>query len=122
MRPVNDPVEAVARAAAERLTREYGPRLTAQVEAALYARDTLRGPDQYIDPVALGSLIVSIATLAWTIYKDLRKKTSDLSPEVAARALRVELRRHTDGTPDSDKVTEVVVAEIVSGAGDTTEE
>lgn len=31
MKPVTDPIGAVARAAAERLTPEYGPRLTAQV-------------------------------------------------------------------------------------------
>ena len=49
---------------------------------------------------------------------DLRKKTSDPAPDVAARTLRVELRRHIDGTPDSDKITEVVVAEIVQGTGD----
>jgi hypothetical protein len=65
---------------------------------------------------------VCIATLAWTIYNDLRKKTPRPAPDVAARTLRVELRRHTDGTPDSDKVTEVVVAEIVGGAGGTPEE
>jgi hypothetical protein len=119
---MDDPVEAVARAAAERLTSEYGPRLTAQVEAALYARGSERGPEQYIDPAVLGSLIVSIATLAWTIYQDLRKKTPDPVPDVAERTLRVQLRQHTDGTPDSDKVTEVVVTEIVGGAGGTPEE
>jgi len=120
MNSVTDPVEAVARAAAERMAPEYGPRLKTDVEAALYARESQRGPEQYIDPVALGSLIVSIATLAWTIYSDLRKKTPDPAPEVAARTLRVELRRHTDGTPD--KITEVVVAEIVSGTGNAPEE
>jgi hypothetical protein len=36
--------------------------------------------------------------------------------------LRIQLRQHTDDTPDSDKITEVVVAEIVSGAGGTPEE
>jgi hypothetical protein len=117
MNPVTDPVEAVARAAAERLTPEYGPRIEADVEAALYARGSQRGPDQYIDPTALGSLIVSIATLAWTIYSELRRKTPDPKPEVAERTLRVQLRQHTDGTADSDKITEVVVAEIVNGTG-----
>jgi hypothetical protein len=118
MNPVTDPVAAVARAAAERLAPDYGPRLKPDVEAALYTREAQRGPDQYIDPVSLGSLIVSIATLAWTIYSDLRKKTPDPAPEVAARTLRVELRQHTDDTPDSDKITDVIVTEIVNGAGD----
>ena len=117
-RVMNDPVGAIAQAAARRLTPEYGPRLQSEVEAALYARDAERRPDQYLDPVTLGSLIVSTATLAWTIYNDLRKKAPDPPPDVAARTLRVELTRHTDTTPNSDKVTEVIVAEIVSGAGD----
>ncbi len=115
---MDDPVEAVARAAAQRLAPEYGPRLAVDVEAALYARGSERGPEQYVDPVALGSLIVSIATLAWTIYSDLRKKAPAATKEVAARTMRVELRRYGDATPESDKVTEVVVAEIVNGAGE----
>ncbi len=115
---MDDPVEAVARAAAQRLTPEDGPRLAVDVEAALYARGSDRGPEQYLDPVALGSLIVSIATLAWTIYSDLRTKAPEASKEVAARTLRVELRQYGDATPVAEKVTEVVVAEIVNGAGD----
>ncbi len=74
---MNDPVGAIAQAAARRLTPEYGPRLQSEVEAALYARDAERRPDQYLDPVTLGSLIVSTATLAWTIYNDLRKKAPE---------------------------------------------
>jgi hypothetical protein len=49
--------------------------------------------------VALAGLVVAIATLAWTIYNDLRKKTPNPAPEVAARTLRVELRRQGDGAP-----------------------
>src|ERR1035438_2417326 len=37
-----------------------GPRLTADVEAALYARDGERRPERYFDPVELGSFLVSV--------------------------------------------------------------
>ncbi len=46
-----------------------------QVEAALHQSDGR--PQQYVDPVAIGSLIVAIATLAWTIYKDQTKTTPE---------------------------------------------
>jgi hypothetical protein len=115
---MNNHIAAVARAAAERLTSEYGPQLAVDVEVALHARGPERDADQYADPVALASLIVSIATLAWTIYTDLRNKTPAPAPEVIARALRVEVGRYGDGTSDSDKITDVVVSEIIYGVGD----
>ena len=115
----DDSIAAVARAAAERLTPDYGPQLSADVEAALHGPGSHGSGyvlEQY-DPVALGSLIVGIAQLAYMFYANLKKKTPDTPPEVAARALREELRRHGDGTPDSDKIAEVIVAEVVYRAG-----
>lgn len=107
-----DPVEAIARAAAQRLTPEYGQRLDVDVEAALYARDSDRGPEQY-DPVSVGILIVAIATLAWSIYTEHKKKTPNAAPDVVKRTVRSELRRQVDVTPDSAKVSEVIITEIV---------
>jgi hypothetical protein len=72
---MTDPVSTGARAAAERLTPDFGPGLAADVEAALHTRGSQQRPEQYFDPISLGALIVSIATLAWTIYTDLKKKT-----------------------------------------------
>jgi hypothetical protein len=62
-----DPVEHTVRAAAHRLVAEHGPGLVTDVEAALHARGSAQRPEQYLDPVSLGSLIVSVATLAWTV-------------------------------------------------------
>ena len=63
------PVRTIARAVAKRLADEYGPELPAEVESALYRPSAGMGLDeeqrQYVDPVALGGLIVSVATLAW---------------------------------------------------------
>ena len=65
---MTDPVADAARSAAVILAADLGPSLPAEVEAALAARDTQQRPDRYLDPVSLASLIVAIATLAWTIY------------------------------------------------------
>jgi hypothetical protein len=113
---MDDPVGEIARATAQRLAPEHGERLQAEVEAALYARGATRGAEQYaIDPIALGTLIVAVATLAWTIYNDLRERKPEVAPEVAERELRVELRRFDIGGPERDRVTEIIVTEIVRG-------
>jgi hypothetical protein len=89
------------------------------IEAALPARGTARRPDQYIDPVSVGSLIVAIATLAWTVYSERRKKTPQPSPEVVARQVRAELREYDGpGTDDSGRITSIVVTEIIQAARD----
>ena len=116
---MTDPITAAARATAERLAAEYGPGLAADVEAALHARGTAQRPGQYLDPVSLGSLIVAIATLAWTIYSDQRKKTPEPSPGVVARHVRAELRKHSSTSQqETDRITEIVVTEIIQAARD----
>jgi hypothetical protein len=115
MKPVDDPVGDIARATAQRLAPEHGERLQAEVEAALYTRGTTSEPAQFVDPTALAGLIVSIATLAWTIYSDLRKEKPEVAPAVAERELRVELRRFGESGPERDRVDEIIVSEIVRG-------
>ena len=44
-----------------------GRGLVAEVKAVLAARDFAAPPSQYVDPVALASLIVAVAGLAWTV-------------------------------------------------------
>ena len=112
----DDPVAAAARAVASELSAQYGPRLPVDVEAALYARDSERPPDRFIDPVALGSLIVSIASLAWTIYSGRAKKAQKPTPEVLAREVRVAQRTRTDVTGTEEKIIEVVATEIIRAA------
>ena len=114
---MTDPIAAAARAAAGQLTASYGPGLAADVEAALHTSDAQTRPAQYVDPVSIGSLVVAIATLAWTIYNDQRKKTPAPSPDAVARAVRVELRAHSDTDPaDQEKITAIVVPEIIRRA------
>jgi hypothetical protein len=88
---MSDPVADGARAAAARLASRHGTRLPTDVEAALHSRDTQTRRDQYFDPISLGSLIVSIASLTWTIYKDRRSQGANPPNEVVIRAVRIEL-------------------------------
>ena len=81
--PISATARTAARAAAEQLGAEYGPGLAAEVEAALHAQGTVQRPDQYLDPVAVGSLIVAAATLAWDIYSKRRKRTAEPSSDNA---------------------------------------
>jgi hypothetical protein len=109
----NDPIAAASRAAADFLAAQYGSRLTTEVEAALHDRGSQHRPEQYFDPVSLGSLIVSIASLAWTIYTGLKQKTPNPAPDVVARTVRVELKTRGDTTAMSqDRITDIVVTEI----------
>lgn len=115
-----NPVAASARAAADRLAAEYGRGLAGEVEEALHSSRQGRQPERYLNPVSLGSLIVSMATLAWTIYTDLRRQSPDATPGVLARTLRVELRSSGTASASDDKIdekiTEVVVTEVIRAA------
>ncbi|MET8853620.1 hypothetical protein [Amycolatopsis sp. NPDC004625] len=108
-------VERTARAAARRLASADAPRLEIDVEVALHHRSTRPEPGQYLDPVTLGSLIVSTATLAWTVFKDLRTKTLKPKADIVARRVRIELPPAEDISPtDQDRVIEIIVEEIVN--------
>lgn len=87
---MNDHIADTARAVAARLADEHGPRLAAEVERELHEGDGRRGPDQYVDPTAIAGLIVSIASLAWTIYQDIRRRGGEPQTEVITRRIRVE--------------------------------
>jgi hypothetical protein len=114
----DDAAAAAARAAARRLSGEYGPRLTIDVEAALYARDGERHHDRYFDPVELGSFLVSVAALAWQICDSHRKKGEKPTLPVLAREVRVMLREHSDLDGTQQMIIEVVATEITKATED----
>jgi len=118
---VTDPAAQAARSAAAILAPAHGPALPAEVEAALAARDPGHRPGRYLDPVSLASLIVSIATLAWTVYNDQRtrdtKNTPD--PEAIARQIRITLREQDTILPaGTEHITEIIATEITRHASD----
>jgi hypothetical protein len=111
-----DPVADAARAAAEELAPQLGrPQLAMDVEAALYARGDggQQRPAQYVDPVALGGLIVAVATLAWQVYRDLRKDGTRPGHDTLTRIVRFRRREISDVDGTEQKVIEVIAAEII---------
>jgi hypothetical protein len=77
------PVDDIARRVAARLAADLSPALPEQVEQEL-ARDPLEQPsERLVDPISLGALIVSIASLGWTIYHDLKKDHATAAPDQA---------------------------------------
>ena len=107
-------VRRAARAAARRLADELDPGLRTQVEDALEAHDSDARPEQYFDPVTLGSLIVSAATLAWTIYKDQREKKPRPAPKMIIKQVELALPPGDLVPPvPRARVIEVVVEEIL---------
>ena len=114
-----DPIELGARAAAHRLTTPHTPTLTTDVEAALYTRETTTRPDQYLDPISLGALIVSVASLTWTVYNDLRKKTPTPHRDVISRHVRVQLDQTETPQPplsatDRDRYIDITIEETLN--------
>jgi hypothetical protein len=123
---MTDPVAEAARSAAERLAPSGDPRLAVEVEAALAARDGEQRPGQY-DPTAIagvvigaGSLIVSVAQLAWSIVSERGKGKNQAapSPEAVEREVRITMReRDVAVTAETERITEVVVAEVIRRLG-----
>lgn len=60
----------IARACARDLAPRYGPSLPVAVEDAL----TGRRPGHFVDGVDVASLVVSAASMAWTIYNDIAER------------------------------------------------
>ncbi|QLE75157.1 hypothetical protein FGW37_29310 [Streptomyces rectiverticillatus] len=137
-----NPAGRGARAAARRMTAAHGAHLEAQVEAALHVRGAGTGREagpgtgqgtgpgggagsgQYldVDPFALGSLIVSVASLAWTIYQDLRTRAPSPSRSVIARRVRIELPADGRTAPEErDRIIDIVVEEVTRDAEDGTQ-
>jgi len=115
---MTDLIAETARNAAHRLAADLGPALPTDVEATLHTGGAPPGPDRYLDPVSLGGLIVSVATLAWTVYTDLKKRTPAPSRDVVVRTIRVQLSDTANLDPATrDRIIDVVVSETASLAG-----
>jgi hypothetical protein len=114
---MTDPTAAGARAAAERLDRRYGPGLPSEVEAVLLDAEPGGQPERYIDPISLASLIVSVASLAWSIYSQRPGRAAAWRSDEIVRAVRTEMRRSEGvGHIPQCEVIEVVVAEVIQAS------
>jgi hypothetical protein len=115
------PVERIARSAAQRLARDGDlPAVVLEVERQLQLGDAGRAAERY-EPItiSLGALVVSIASLAWTVYTDLKKQTPRPDPEVLKRRLRIEVELPEQvSVADRDRVLDVIVEETMADSGD----
>ena len=73
-------------------------------------------PERFPNPVALGSLIVAIAALAWQVYRDIKNQNEKPTRDTLARRIRVERRTYTDLTAAEEKVIEILSAEVIQRA------
>jgi hypothetical protein len=114
---VTDPAAQAARSAAAILASEFGPTLPAEVEAALAARNTARRPDRFLDPVSFASLIVSIASFAWQIYTDQRRRTPEPEADSIACQVRTTLKEQEVPLPaGTERIITIVATEVTRNA------
>jgi hypothetical protein len=113
---MDEAAATAARSAAQRLAGELGGQLPGDVEAALRTRADAPARDQDVDPLSLAGLVVSVASLAWGIYRDLRRTGDAPQREVVERRPRVEVRELDTGTAPKqrNRIIEVVVDELLS--------
>lgn len=118
---IASPVDRIARSAAQRLARDGDlPALVPEVERQLQLGDADQPAERY-EPItiSLAALVVSIASLAWTVYTDLKKQTPRPDPEVLKRRLRIEAELPEQiSTADRDRVLTVIVEETMAHPGD----
>lgn len=116
---MNDPVAATSRAAAQRLTAEFGGGVVADLEAVLQGRPP-GAPDQFFDPISVSVLIVEVAHLAWSIYEGRHRRTekpAEAASEDLARRIRVKVgSTEPVTTAERDRIIEVVVTETINTA------
>ena len=99
----------------------HGPRLTAAVEAAIHAdggHQEQKTPSQYIDPIALGALIVAIAQFGYQVYTDRKDRGQQPPREAIAQAIRIERRKHSELTGEETEVIDIVSAKVIEHGDD----
>ncbi len=76
---------------------------------------------RFLEPattIALAGLLVSLASLAWTIYRDLKKDAAAPSPDVLARRLRLDADLPEAVTTERrERLIAVIVDEVIAGSG-----
>ena len=110
---------SIARLAAARLTATLGPDLPAQVDQELNA-DPLDPPKRLADPVSLAALLISVASLGWTIWHDLKKDHASSPRSEQADALAAALAPSSPpalAPPQRTLLVRVVAEETVRIAG-----
>jgi hypothetical protein len=116
-------VDTIARRSAAQLL-DVDPRLPDQIEQALTDDPLARPAERIIDPISLGALIVSIASLGWTVYHDIKKDRTTAGLDQVGKVQRLAEQLHQAGleirpvppdiTPERRaRIISVIAAEVV---------
>ncbi len=109
--PDAESVRRIARAAGARLADDLGPTLPLDVARALQPRR--RVDRRYdVDPIGLGGLIVSVASLAWTIYTDSRRRAKEPASQTIVHTLEVEFEMTHLDEEQRDLIIRVIEDEV----------
>jgi hypothetical protein len=112
----------IARRAAQRLAGEIDPTLPDLVEHEL-AKDPLeQSHKRPLDPISLGGLIVSLAALGWTIYRDLKNDRKAAQKSVAAKRVAGQLGEEAKANGWLAKFNEQQQSLIINGIAQATVE
>jgi hypothetical protein len=112
---------AIARNLATRFTQDLGERLPALTERALDDGLDEETPFRSADPsqvLAFASFLVSLASLTWTVYKDLRAQQSVASDVALLKGMMLE-RLRAEATPPR-ALPEPVCVRVLEAAVDET--
>jgi hypothetical protein len=92
---MHSPQDEIARHVAAKLAKTTDPNLPQLVEGVLADPETKNSAQMFDAAIAIGlaSLLVSIASFAWTVYMDLKKSTP--KPDKAILARKTRLKFHT---------------------------
>ena len=104
---------------------DIDPSVTDRVEQALADDPLSRPAERILEPISLGALVVSIVSLGWTVYRDIKKDraTTRLDQAEKIRRLTKQLREaeQEDGREPADltpqqrtQIISVIAAEIVA--------
>jgi hypothetical protein len=85
----------IARRAAVRLAEPIDTALPDKVEKELSKDPFSRTPDRVLDPISVASLIVSLVSFGWTVYRDLKKDRAEAAADRGALTARVAAQLHT---------------------------
>ncbi len=114
------PQEEIARLAAAKLSATMNPALPQLVEGVLAEPQAKRDPEMFdaATAISLASLVVSMASFAWAVYKDLKKDSQQPDQTIIARKTRLKFE-NTEGLSiqDRDRLIEVVVEETIHYKG-----
>jgi hypothetical protein len=116
----------IARRVAARLAEPIDVALPNEVEEALSRDPFSRTQERVIDPISVASLILSLVSFGWTVYRDLRKDRAEAATDGRTLAERVAAqlrsgaiepgRRPTDVSSAQEALIIRVVAEEIVAA------